>query len=98
MSALINCTISPTIKLSLLLAALMLQSCNTDTGPQPDPTSLSNVIASPNDQRQYRHVQLPNKLDVLLISDPETDKSAASLDVYVGSYQNPRDRDYYNFI
>ena len=93
MSALINCTISPTIKLSLLLAALMLQSCSTDTGPQPEPTSLSNVIASPNDQRQYRHVQLPNKLDVLLISDPETDKSAASLDVYVGSYQNPRDRE-----
>ena len=50
------------------------------------------VVASPNDQREYRHIQLPNQMDVLLISDPTADKAAASLDVYIGSYQNPRDR------
>ncbi len=94
MSTLLNRIISPAIKVILLLAGvLILQSCSTDTGPATEQGSLSNVVASPNDQRQYRHVQLPNKLDVLLISDPETDKSAASLDVFVGSYQNPKDRE-----
>jgi secreted Zn-dependent insulinase-like peptidase len=48
-----------------------------------------SVIKSDNDQRQYRRVILPNNLDVLLISDPATDKAAAALDLYVGSYQNP---------
>ena len=50
------------------------------------------IITSPNDSRQYRHIRLDNQLDVLLISDPSTDKAAASLDVYIGSYQNPADR------
>ena len=50
------------------------------------------IIASANDSREYRHLRLPNKMDVLLISDPSSDKAAASLDVYIGSYQNPQDR------
>jgi len=94
MPALLNRAFSSALTLSLLLAAaLSLQSCSTDPGPETESASLSNVIASPNDKRQYRHVQLSNKLDVLLISDPQADKSAASLDVYVGSYQNPKDRE-----
>lgn len=35
---------------------------------------------------QYRGLELTNGLRVLLISDPKTDKSAASLDVNVGRY------------
>jgi insulysin len=50
------------------------------------------IVVSPNDSREYRHLRLPNSMDVLLISDPSSDKAAASLDVYVGSYQNPQDR------
>lgn len=38
-----------------------------------------------NDQRKYRHITLSNKIDCLLISDSETDKSAACCDVHVGS-------------
>lgn len=45
------------------------------------------------DQRAYRYLQLDNQLKVLLISDPDSDKSAASLDVHVGSFQNPSDRE-----
>ena len=45
-----------------------------------------------NDPRGYRHITLANSLRVLLISDPEADKSAASLDVYVGSGADPVDR------
>jgi insulysin len=52
----------------------------------------NQIVTSPNDSRQYRHITLANQLDVLLISDPSSDKAAASLDVYIGSYQNPQDR------
>ncbi len=50
------------------------------------------VQQSLNDRRHYRFLQLENNLKVLLISDPDTDKSAASLSVGVGSFQNPQDR------
>lgn len=47
------------------------------------------IIKSPIDQKQYRYLVLDNRLKVLLISDSETDKSAAALDVYVGSGAEP---------
>jgi insulysin len=37
--------------------------------------------ASASDDRAYRHVTLANGLRVLLISDPDTDKAAAAMDV-----------------
>lgn len=51
-----------------------------------------NVIKSPTDDRDYRYIILDNGLKVLLISDPDTDKSASAVDVNVGSYQDPDDR------
>ncbi len=51
-----------------------------------------DVIKSENDQRRYEYVRLENQLQVLLISDPETDKAAAALDMYVGSGADPQDR------
>lgn len=52
--------------------------------------TLSKTIAkSPNDQRDYRAIVLDNQLEVMLISDPSTDKAAASLDVLVGSADDP---------
>ncbi|MEZ0174987.1 MAG: insulinase family protein [Candidatus Reddybacter sp.] len=51
------------------------------------------VLRSPNDERQYRYFQLDNKMKVLLVSDPKAEKSAASLNVYVGSFQNPIERE-----
>lgn len=50
------------------------------------------LIKSISDPRLYKVVTLPNKLDCLLISDKETDKSAASLDVNVGQINDPVDR------
>ncbi|GLT40704.1 hypothetical protein SLA2020_148170 [Shorea laevis] len=41
------------------------------------------------DKREYRRVVLKNSLQVLLISDPETDKCAAAMDVGVGSFSDP---------
>jgi hypothetical protein len=46
---------------------------------------------SPNDPRIYKSLLLPNDLEVLLISDPQTDKSSASLSVNVGAWQDPDD-------
>lgn len=41
------------------------------------------------DPRGYRGVVLKNKLKVILISDPETVRSAACLNVHVGSSSDP---------
>lgn len=49
-----------------------------------EPMRFDNIVKSPNDKKDYRGLILHNKLKVLLISDPTTDKSAASLDVNVG--------------
>ena len=50
------------------------------------------VVKSPVDHRDYRYVVLDNGLKALLISDPDTSKSAAAVDVNAGSYQDPDDR------
>ena len=50
---------------------------------------VANVITSPSDDRSYLAYQLENGLQVLLISDPHTDKAAAALDVRVGSGSDP---------
>ena len=47
------------------------------------------IIVSPNDQRQYKTFTLPNKLEVVLVSDPSTEKSAVSLSVGAGMFQDP---------
>ena len=47
-------------------------------------------IVSDNDEKQYRYLELDNNLRVLLISDPEADRAAASLDVHAGSLQDPK--------
>ncbi|ESQ44327.1 hypothetical protein EUTSA_v10005770mg [Eutrema salsugineum] len=48
------------------------------------------VIVKPRtDKREYRRIVLKNSLKVLLISDPETDKCAASMNVSVGSFSDP---------
>ncbi|CCH62950.1 hypothetical protein TBLA_0I02940 [Henningerozyma blattae CBS 6284] len=41
------------------------------------------------DDRNYRFIELPNSLKVLLIQDATTDKAAASLDVNIGAFEDP---------
>lgn len=48
------------------------------------------VYKSDYDNREYRVILLPNGLKTLLVSDPAAQKSAASLNVGVGSLNNPR--------
>lgn len=47
------------------------------------------VFISPNDERAYKTLVLPNQLEVILVSDPASEKSAASLSVGVGLLQDP---------
>ncbi|XP_060069479.1 insulin-degrading enzyme-like [Ylistrum balloti] len=48
-----------------------------------------NIIKSPQDKRQYRGLELNNGLKVMIISDPDTDKSAAAMDINIGSMSDP---------
>ena len=43
------------------------------------------------DDRSYRVIALPNKLEALLVHDPDTDKASASLNVNVGSFSDEDD-------
>ncbi len=47
------------------------------------------MIISPNDQKEYRYTQLSNGLAVLLIHDEHCKKSAASMAVNVGHFDDP---------
>ncbi len=52
----------------------------------------ASVEKSPIDTKQYAAITLDNQMRVLLISNPSTDKAAASMNVAVGSSANPKDR------
>lgn len=56
------------------------------------PQTLAAPTTSDIDTRSYQVVKLANGLQVLLISDPETDKAAAALDVSVGAGDDPANR------
>ncbi len=53
----------------------------------------TTVIKSPYDPRSYETMVLDNGLKVVLVSDPATDKAAASLDVNIGSGSDPDGRE-----
>jgi insulysin len=44
-----------------------------------------NIVKPDQDFRKYRGLQLENGIRVLLISDPNTDKSAAAMEVNIGT-------------
>lgn len=53
-------------------------------------TNAIDIIKSPNDDREYLAFTLENGLSALVISDPKADHAAASLDVKVGSSDDPK--------
>ena len=75
-----------------LFVAVFILAMQQGCSDYPVQNQFPEIVVSSNDSREYRHIRLENQLDVLLISDPSTDKAAASLDVNIGSYQNPADR------
>ncbi len=79
-----KCFQSSVILIGLLLMVTACSSFLPANNPQ-------TVIKSVNDNREYRYLTLANQLNILLISDSNTERSAASLDVHVGSRQDPED-------
>ena len=77
-----------TFYLSTLLTALCLLASNSVRAVEPG-VILDNVIVNPSSDRTYRAIELPNGLRAILIHDPDTDKAAASLDIQVGSANDP---------
>ena len=76
----------------LILLALVAGCANQDVPApvaSPEAATSLEVIKSPNDDRAYRYLELDNSLPVILISDAETDKSAAALVVFRGSMHDP---------
>ncbi|ODV93679.1 hypothetical protein PACTADRAFT_51446 [Pachysolen tannophilus NRRL Y-2460] len=53
-------------------------------------TITENLQKPDLDDRSYRLIELENNLKALVIHDPTTDKSAASLDCNVGSFNDPK--------
>ena len=49
------------------------------------------VVSSPNDSRAYRLIALENGMEVMLVSDPSAEKSAAALSIGVGAASDPED-------
>lgn len=74
----------------LILAALLATAL---AGPAAATAAEARVpIKSPGDPRAYAWFTLPNGLQALVVSDPDTDKAAAALNVAVGSAADPADR------
>ena len=69
------------------IALALLGGCqSTQTTHQTD-----QLIVSPSDQRAYDTVVLENGIEVILVSDPSAEKSAASLSVGVGLLHDPKE-------
>ncbi|WP_207061996.1 insulinase family protein [Motiliproteus sp. SC1-56] len=66
-------------RLTLLILALLLSALST----------AQTIVQSPNDPRVYEAFVLDNGLKAMVISNPEADKAAVSLDVGVGSGDDP---------
>ena len=53
---------------------------------------LTDHLEAPElDDRSYRVIRLPNKLEALLVHDADTDKASASVNVNVGSFSDAED-------
>ncbi len=83
--------------LSSAISMALLAGCSSPMNAPSDANTVaeqqaqaaSSVITSPNDERAYKTIVLPNQLEVMLISDPSTEKSAAALSVGVGLLHDP---------
>lgn len=82
-----------TINIALLFVlSLSLVSCASLKTSSVE-TGTTSIKKGDIDQREYQLITLENRLQVLLISDPQADKAAAALDVFVGSGADPEGRE-----
>ena len=51
----------------------------------------AKVAKRPSDRKEYRALRLSNQLRVLLISDKNTNRAAAAIDIHVGAFSDPEE-------
>jgi len=84
---------------TICTAALSLTACNPSSLTTSEQASKAikldpnTVIKSAQDKRDYAYKKLGNGLKVVVVSDPDADKAAASLDVHIGHMADPADRE-----
>lgn len=80
------------VSLLLLVGAT---ACAPKAAPpaELEPETTATVRTPPLDDRAYRAFQLDNGMKALVISDPTADMAAAALDVHVGQFSDPPDRE-----
>ncbi|KAL8419541.1 hypothetical protein RB594_002666 [Gaeumannomyces avenae] len=62
-----------------------------DPGLRPVERVTDSLEVPSLDNRTYRVIRLENKLEVLLVHDPDTDKASAAMDVNVGNFSDEDD-------
>lgn len=77
---------------SLILMGCASMSTSTPGDGNKEVTPITGPVTSPIDTRKYQAFKLDNGLKVLVIEDTDSDRSAASLVVSVGSYDDPTNR------
>jgi len=86
-----NTTLVLWISASLLLNACGSTDTNKSVTISTEPEPQNEIVKSPIDNREYASIILDNQLEVMLVSDPSIEKSAAALSVAVGSLQEPKE-------
>lgn len=71
------------------LTLAVLAGCNSTQPTQPVSLVPDTLVVSPNDKRAYQTLKLSNEIEVILVSDPSVEKSAAALSVGVGLLHDP---------
>ncbi|WP_046004274.1 insulinase family protein [Pseudoalteromonas rubra] len=83
------------MKKTMIVASItlaLLSGCTATqygAGQSATVAETSSLVVSPNDNRQYKTLTLSNGIEVILVSDPEVEKSAAALSVGVGLLHDP---------
>jgi len=74
------------------IALAVLSGCSNTSSVSTSPQAsllADSLVVSPNDNREYKTLKLANEIEVILVSDPSAEKSAASLSVGVGLLHDP---------
>ena len=78
--------------LALLLSAIIFTATSCSIHDMTKSNKTNEVRKSPNDSREYKTLILSNQMEVLLISDPDSDQAVVSLDVLAGQIHDPKER------
>lgn len=85
-------TVAPSSGASVSASGFVQKTITLTDGKQATYEAFDKPIEKPLlDNREYKLIRLPNQLEVLVISDPETDKASAAMDVRVGHLSDPHD-------